>query len=143
MTTNRNHRKENLAAWLLRLDSVAHILAAVVVFLPQETIAQLHERLGLGVFPDSPIAWYLARGLSAYYAMHGTFVLILSFHIRRYLRLVRLLVRLFAAYGLLMVFVDLQAAMPTWWVIAEPAFILVFSATVLMLLADSTSESDG
>jgi hypothetical protein len=142
MTTNDKHRCEKTAAWLLRLDALSHLMAAMIVFLPDATIVWVHTRLGLGVFPDAPIAWYLARGLSAYYAMHGALMLFISLDVVRYLDLVRIAMRLFAVYGILMLIVDLQAPMPTFWTIAEPAFILVFSAIVLALLSSSSSNQN-
>jgi hypothetical protein len=140
MTTNDRHRREKTAAWLLRLDALSHLMAAVIVFLPDGIIVLAHNRLGLGIFPDAPIAWYLARGLSAYYAMHGALMLFISLDVVGYLDLVRIAMWLFAIYGILMLFVDLRAPMPKFWTIAEPAFILVFSAVVLALLSSSSSD---
>ena len=34
-------------------------------------MAACHEAMGLGPFPDAPIVEYLARSVSAYYAMLG------------------------------------------------------------------------
>lgn len=139
MNTNPQ-RFRTIAAWLLRFDAIAHILAAVVVFLPNNTIVSFHELLLPGTFPDSPVAWYLARGLPAYYAMHGALVLYVSFDVERYTPLIRVAMRLFAAYGLLMLIVDVRAPMPKLWTIAEPVFILSFSATVLLLLATQDTQ---
>lgn len=130
-------RREVAAAWLLRFDALAHLFAGLVVFLPSETISALHNQLGIGEFPNTPIAWYLARGLPAYYAMHGACVLFISLDVRRYLDLIRFAMRAFAAYGILILIVDVQAAMPKVWTAAEPAFVLAFSACVLRLLSRS------
>ena len=134
--------REVVAAWLLRFDAMAHVLAGVVVFLPRESIQSLHAYLvGSELLPDIPILWYFARGLPAYYALHGAVVLFMSFDLKRYLDLIRFSMRAFAGYGLLMLVVDLQAGMPKAWTIAEPVFALVFSATVLWLLSSSMWEN--
>jgi hypothetical protein len=40
--------------------------------------------LGLGVFPDRPVAEYLARGLSTVYVLLGVLYLLLASDVRRY-----------------------------------------------------------
>jgi len=50
----------------------------------------IHHYVGLGEMPKSPIVNYLARSLSAFYAMLGAFTLFISFDINRYRNLVTL-----------------------------------------------------
>ena len=74
---------ERLLTLLLRLIGVVCLLAVVAVFLPRSAIAAVHESIGLGRFPDEPIAEYLARATSALYAFYGGLLLLLARDVRR------------------------------------------------------------
>ena len=62
------------ARWLRRLlwfQGNLDLLAVLFPLLPMDTIARLHAGLGLGEFPRSAIAAYLARNLPLMVALHG------------------------------------------------------------------------
>jgi hypothetical protein len=75
---------ERLLSLLLRFVGGVCLLAVLAVFMPKSTMAGIHESIGLGEFPDPPIAAYLARATSALYAFYGGLLLLLARDVRRY-----------------------------------------------------------
>ena len=71
-----------------------------------------HRWLGLGELPASPIVEYLARSLSAFYALVGALCLVMAADLERYRPLVRFLRAAFALWSAAMLWVDLAAGMP-------------------------------
>ena len=67
-----------------------------------------HERLGLGAFPDPPITIYLARSLSAFYAIVGGL--------------------------LLLFFIDRSAGLPPMWSLGEGPFVAVLGLVMSWLV---------
>jgi hypothetical protein len=53
--------------------------AAFFVAAPYSWMNAIHQWLGLGVLPDAPVAGYLARSTSAFYAMLGGLLWVLLF----------------------------------------------------------------
>ena len=82
-------------------------------------MSAIHEYLGLGVLPDAPIVSYLARSLSAFYAIVGTITLFISLDIRRYRSFVKLGAVIAIVTGFVLVGIDMTAGMPTSWIIGE------------------------
>src|SRR5262249_6130926 len=56
---------------LLRIVGVPALFALVAVFMPSSWMAATHRWLGLGEMPTGPVVEYLARSLSAFYAING------------------------------------------------------------------------
>ena len=59
--------------------------------MPTTWIVATHKWLGLGDFPDAPITQYLARSISALYAIFGGLVIVVSTDVRRYVPVIRFL----------------------------------------------------
>lgn len=76
---------------ILRLSGLLLITAFIAAFLPYETMAWIHEQIGMGHFPKLPILDYLARSVSLFYGIHGVIVLYISFDMMRYLKFLKLL----------------------------------------------------
>ena len=60
---------------LLRCLGVGSLFALVPVVMPFSWMAATHRWLGLGEMPTGPVVEYLARSLSAFYALFGALCL--------------------------------------------------------------------
>jgi len=122
--------------WLrivLRVGGAAACLAIVAVVAPQEWLALCHQRLGLGQFPDQPVATYLARSLSGLYAFFGGLCLLVSFDVRRHAPTITYIGAAHVVFGPAIAVIDLTAGMPTWWAWAEALSAALFGLAILLL----------
>jgi len=127
---------------LLRVFGVMGCTAIVASVMPTTWIAATHKWLGLGDFPDRPITQYLARSLSAFYAMFGVLAMVVSTDVRRYAPIIHFFAYSTLAFGVLMVGIDLVAGMPTDWTLFEGPMTLILGV-VILLLARRVDQSDG
>ena len=116
---------------IFRLIGISGLFAIPFIFVPFDLMNDIHESMGLGELPDAPVVSYLARSLSAFYALLSVIVLFTSFNIRRYRSLAKLLAIIFTLIGFVLLGIDLNAGMPASWTWSEgpPAI-----ATGLVLL---------
>lgn len=108
--------------WLRILMAVVGcglMVATIPAFTPVSVLATVHGWLGLGEFPDAPIAIYLARSTSMLYAVHGALMLVVSLDMDRYLPLLKYFGWLHVAIGLGLLGIDLTAPMPWYWTTLE------------------------
>jgi hypothetical protein len=91
---------------ILRLSGLMLVTAFVAVFLPYETMAKIHQQIGLGSMPQLPILDYLARSVSFFYGIHGVIVLYISFNLMRYLQFLKLLCYLGFVFGIALFIID-------------------------------------
>ena len=84
MRVKIRHRPHRKARWLLRLFGIATLCAIPAIFMPRSWMDWCHRRIGLGPLPEGVIVDYLARSLSAFYAILGGILLICAHDIRRY-----------------------------------------------------------
>lgn len=121
--------------WLLmRVDACVVLCAVPFAFLPFEWLDVVHrDWLGLGTLHDAPITHYMARSLSLVYAMHGAVVLTVTIRWREYRSLVPVLAWLHMALGCGLLFADLDAHMPWWWIGAEGPGLVAFGLVKLFL----------
>ena len=138
----RMTRSERWLTILLRLGGVLTGAAVFAVFLPTETMAAIHRGLGLGELPAAPITEYLTRSLSAMYALHGVVLLALSVEVRRHLRVVRWMGWATALLGALLLFIDLRAPLPGWWVAAEGPWVIMAGILLVWLSHRTAAESE-
>ena len=71
-------KSDKVLVLLLRIVGVGALFALVAVFMPVSWMAATHRWLGLGEMPTGPIVEYLARSLSAFYAIMGAPCLVLT-----------------------------------------------------------------
>jgi hypothetical protein len=95
---------------LLRFVGVSALFALVAVFIPSSRMAATHRWLGLGEMPTAPVVEYLARSVSAFYALMGALCLVLTTDLERYRPLVRFLGVAFALMSLVLLNVGDQSA---------------------------------
>lgn len=120
--------------WLLRLDGLIMMTAALAVGIPDNWMGLIHSSLGLGDWPAAPITGYLARSCSLLYAIHGCIVFALSLDVVKYQQLVRLVLWLHIVLGSTLLWIDLDSGMPVWWTAFEGPGIIGFSVLMLALL---------
>ena len=125
------------ARWLRRLlwfQGNLDLLAVLFPLLPMDTIARLHAGLGLGEFPRSAIAAYLARNLPLMVALHGMMLWGVATDLVRYRPLIALLGWGAIAHGAWLVLIDWQAGLPGWWVAGEGPLRAMLGVATLVLL---------
>jgi hypothetical protein len=126
--------------WLLRLIGGVELLAIPFLLFPFPWMNAVHDRaLGLGPLPNAPIVEYMARCLSALYAVHGSVVFWISFDVSRYRPLIRFLGGLHLALGLTVLSIDFTSGLPLWWVFGEGPGIAVGGVLLLVLTRRSTA----
>jgi hypothetical protein len=76
---------------------------------------------------------YLARSLSAFYALVGAVCLVVAADLERYRPLVRFLGVAFALMSFVLLGVDLAAGMPWWWSASEGPGGVVFGTLMYFL----------
>jgi hypothetical protein len=93
----------------------------------------IHQWLGLGEMPDSPVVEYLARSVSAFYALFGALCLVVAGDGNRYRPVVRFLGAATAVVGFILVGVDVGAGLPAWWSALEGPLWVVLGAGLYYL----------
>ena len=106
---------ERLLRALLRTMGATTLLAFGAVLLPTSWMEAGARWTGVAPFPDGPLAQYLARSLSALYAMIGALTLFVASDLQRYLPLVAFCGWLTIALGIVLFFIDMTAGMPPAW----------------------------
>lgn len=118
---------------LLRIAGVLLLTAVIPALMPFAWMKDIHRLLGMGELPEGPILGYLARSLSAMYALHGGVILFVSLDVRRYLPVVNCLAVLGVMFGLGMLLLDVMIGMPPQWTACEGPFITLLSGVLLWL----------
>jgi len=132
---------DTLLKWLLRLIGGVELFAIPFLLFPFAWMNTVHDRiLGLGTLPNAPIVEYMARSLSALYAVHGAVVFRLSFDVPRFRPLIGFLGYLHLVLGLVVFVIDLTARLPMWWVAGEGPGIATGGLLILILNRSSASD---
>src|SRR2546423_1261960 len=84
-------KSDNALVILRRIVGVPDLFALVAVVMPTSWMAATHRWLGRGEMPTDPVVAYLARSLSAFYAVMGALCLVMAANLERYRPLVRFL----------------------------------------------------
>jgi hypothetical protein len=121
---------------LLRVMGTITAAAFLTMTMPPDWMAALHERLGLGPFPRSPVVDYLARSVAGLYGFHGVLLLLVSSDPVRYRLIVNYIGILNVTFGLMLIAIDLFAGMPWWWTAFEGPAIIPFGVLLLVLNRD-------
>ena len=129
---------------LLRVIGVLGSTAVFAIFMPTSWMAATHEWLGLGEFPDAPITQYLARSVSAIYAMFGGLAIFVSMDLKRYGPLIVYLAYATMAFGAVLTGIDAMAGLPTYWTLFEGPPTLIIGAVILLLVrrVNGAAETD-
>ena len=133
------NRFERALIVLLRISGIILMTALVAAIMPFSWMDEVHRRLGMGDLPEAPITGYLARSLSAMYALHGAIVFFISLDIRRHLPVVKFLAALSVVFGAGMFVLDFAVGMPPRWTAGEGPSVVVLGG-VLLWLANQVPE---
>lgn len=125
---------------ILRIVGVSGLFAIPAIFLPYSWMNAIHEYVGLGELPDTPIVSYLARSLSAFYAFVSAITLLISSDIRRYRSFVNLWAVLATLTGVALLGIDITAGMPTSWTFGEGPPTIVVGLVMLWLQGKITPD---
>jgi len=133
-------RSERWLMVLLRLVGTAGILAIVPVFMPRAWIDWGHQAAGFGPFPDGPVPEYLARCTSMFYVVAGVVQWWFSLDVRRFGRPIAALGIFMLLGGMVLLWIDIQTGMPSWWTVLEGPFSVGLGAVYLVLQFRSRVE---
>lgn len=133
------HPNEQFLIFILRVIGGVSLLALIFVFVPYSWMNIIHQQLGMGQLPKSPVVGYLTRSISAFYTLLGGLFIFLSFDVRKY-RYVLLFISLaVVSLGMILTFVDWFEGMPLFWKVWEGPFVFVLGI-VMFLLSRSLGE---
>lgn len=136
------NRSEFIIVVILRVLGVGGVLAIPAILMPFSWMAGIHEAMGLGEMPDAPIVHYLARALSAFYAVLGVLALFVSFDLRRFRDYIKLWGGLVFVMGVVMLGIDIEAGMPLGWTLSEGPPTMALGAAVMWLQKGIQAESE-
>ena len=140
-------KPERLVKILLRVSAIVTGSAVLAVFMPRHCMESVHRWLGLGEMPVGPIVDYLARSLSAFYAMLGGLLWLISCDVRRHSGTIVFVAGVGVVFGVAMVVIDILAGMPTYWTVWEGLIVIATNAVLLALIvkarADAAREGGG
>ena len=133
---------ERILKLILQINGVVMATAVFAVFLPADWMATIHDKwLGLEPeFPNQPIVIYLARSLSAFYAMIGVLYIIMARDVRAYALLITVMAWASICFGVATIVIDLQLGFPAWWIWGESPYIIAYGVAVLCLQAKMKSD---
>lgn len=120
--------------WLLRGLGVVNVAAAGAVLAPRRWLAECHEWIGLGTFPSAPIAGYLARSTSLWFASFGVLLWFVSRDIERYSSLIAFLGWAMMVQGVVVLGIDCAEGLPLWWIAMEGPTCVMLGFGLLLLL---------
>ena len=126
---------ERLLKLILQINGGVMATALIAVFLSHDQMAAIHEWLGLEEekFPKAIIVDYLARSLSAFYAIMGILYLVLARDIRAHASVITFMAWASICFGVGSIFIGLQLGFPAWWTWGEGPFIILYGAAILWL----------
>lgn len=138
---SRGLRAARWLTWLLRATAVVMAFALVAVFMPREWLARVHETMGLGELPSSPLTEYLARALSAFYASLAGLLWVFASDIQRYRVALRYLATAWLSFSILsLVFAITAGESFLSWFGGDAVLAIALNAAILWLLALSRQE---
>jgi hypothetical protein len=126
-------RAEALLRWVLIANGIMVLMALPAVFMPTAMMDQFHQQLMRSPLPDGPIVQYLARSLSALYASFGSLTLLLAWDLRRFAPLVTWWGVAAILFGLILLWIDINAPMPAHWTWSECPYTMITGILVLIL----------
>lgn len=126
-------KNERIIVVILRWVGIAELLAILAVYMPFSWMQAIHAGIGLGDLHEQAIVSYLARSLSAFYALHGAFTLVLTRDIRRYWLLVRYWALAAVIMGIALLVIDLAIDLPWWWTLHDGPFVVAIGVVILLL----------
>ncbi len=125
--------KDRFLRLFLRIIGTASLLAVVGVVMPYAWMDAIHEWLGMGQLPGDPIVGYLARSTSAFYALLGGLLWVVSSDPQRHRPAVEYLGAAITVFGGALLAIDLLEGMPGFWSLCEGPVDMVLGVVILGL----------
>jgi len=141
MNTQVSKTQESVFKGFLRLVGSLSLLALVFVAAPYTWMDSIHQMLGMGVLPEQPVVGYLARSASAFYAILGGLLWIVSFNLSRHRYVLNYLGVSFILFGVSLCLIDYIEQLPFFWIIIEGPTVILFGALLLGLNHACTTQS--
>ena len=126
-------KKDRFFRWFLRVVGTVALLAIAAVVMPYAWMNAIHQRLEMGQLPAEPIVGYLARSTSAFYALLGALLWVVSFDLVRHRLILRFLGVAIIVFGVMLLAVDFIEGMPLWWSLWEGPINMAFGTIILIL----------
>jgi len=126
-------KQDYLFKMFLRIIGSVALLALVAVVMPYSWMNATHKWLGMGQLPAEPIVGYLARSTSAFYALLGGLMWVVSFDLHRYRPVLIYVGAAIIVFGVALFTVDLLEGVPLWWTVGEGPFNVVFGVVIFVL----------
>jgi hypothetical protein len=128
---------------ILRIVGSVSLLAAIFVFVPYSWMDGIHRWLGMGSLPDVPVVGYLARSTSAFYALLGGLLWVLSSDPGRYRPVLIYLAMAVILFGLMLLGIDWVEGMPLFWRLVEGPYIIILGLAMLLLSRRLKQSAEG
>lgn len=125
----RNH--EHFLKLFLRIIGAAALLALGAVIMPYSWMNAIHQRLGLGWMPVEPIVGYLARSTSAFYALFGGLLWVVSFDLHRHRPVLCYVGAAIIFFGITLLVIDIVEGLPLYWILFEGPMNTAFGILIL------------
>ena len=111
--------RRRFLAGLLRAIGLLDMFALLAIIAPRSWIDQTHQLLGLGHFPVEPIAGYLARSTSFWYASYGFLLWFVASDVEKNSPLITCLAWMMVVQGFVVIGIDITEGIPGWWTLLE------------------------
>lgn len=118
---------------LLIVSGAVTGVAIFPVFMPLDWMRHIHDTLALGPMPAGPIFEYLARSISALYAIHGGLCFVLATDVRRYRPVIIYVATVAVAFAGVILWIDYKVGLPRLWAATEAPTVLVLGGLLLVL----------
>ena len=119
---------------LLRGMGTLNLLAAVGVVMPRTWLEWFHQYAGMGAAPEAPLLEYVVRSLSAFYALYGGLLWVISSDTRRHATVIAYSGAAAIAFGLALLAIDLRLQLPAAWTWLEGPGAIAYGVLVLLAL---------
>jgi len=137
----RNQSQQHLSI-LLRLMGSASLFAILFIMAPYSWMDEIHQGLGMGRLPDEPVVGYLARSTSAFYAILGGLLWVVSFDLPRFRPILIYLGITITVFGVMLGIVDWVERLPKFWAYWEGPFVTIFGLVVLVFSLRSIPNNE-
>ena len=136
---------ERILKLVLQINGAVMATALIAVFLSHDQMGAIHEwlRLEEEKFPKAIIVDYLARSLSAFYAIMGILYLVLARDVRAHASVITFMAWASICFGVGSIVIDLQLGFPAWWTWGEGPFITLYGVAILWLQRKINTSAGG
>ncbi|HJO02496.1 MAG TPA: hypothetical protein QGG47_00825 [Acidobacteriota bacterium] len=135
--------RESLLKLVLRIIGGVSLTALVLVVAPYTWMNAIHDGwLGMGELPSLPVVGYLARSTSAFYALLGGLMILVSGDPRAHRSVLLYIAWATTALGIALFFIDRSEGLPPAWSLWEGPFVAAVGLLLVWLVRGLASEPD-